>query len=253
MLKENWTSKDKLSYSDFNLIVNNIIKLCNKLNIQIPEQYEKLQYRKIEIGDDLSNKTLYLNFDEDVSYNSFIATQGYPENIIISENRCIYEDIYYMDGFYKALTMKNYEETEFTDIYRYYEGDYLSGKSPEVNLKQLTLPNDFGSVTTINKESYFYNNMTIKTEEIQLKSLGDFLYKENLQIIEDTLKNMCDKIEIKYNRKIWSHLSLFNFKDVNRWCSTLNYFTSKKNILLENGDRIIAENGDRIIMEVFYG
>lgn len=222
MLKENWKEKDKFNYSDFNLIIKSIIKLCNKVNVIIPEKYEKLQYRNIKVGDNLSSQKLYFNFDSDLAYNSFLAEQGTPVTIIKSENWQIYEDIYYSDGFFKAVTIKNNEETEVEDIFRYYEGDYISGKEAQVSLKEFESSNDFGIVTEINSNSYFYKNTIIKTEEVEYKKRGDFLRVEDLKEVENILNQICSRLFLNYKTRNWYNMSDFSYVDVNGWCKTIN-------------------------------
>lgn len=63
-LKENWTKQDILKFSDFNKIIEEINETNNKLSIN--SLFEKKIKKNIKIGDDLSDKTIYFEFADDI-------------------------------------------------------------------------------------------------------------------------------------------------------------------------------------------
>lgn len=247
MLKENWTNTDKLNYSNFNLIVDNIIKICDKLNIEVSEKYEKLRYRKIKVGDDLSGKTLYMNFDAIEAYNS-LETQEYSNDIIVTSTNRIYEDVYNFNGYYKTL-----QSSDNTCLFNYYYMDYVSGNNPEVNLKEYALPNDFGIVTAIDTNSYFYNNIQIKADTVEPKEIGDFLYSNDLNEVENILKKICSRLLLDYEYREWYHLSAVSYEDVNRWCKTINLInTLEINKYKDLTDKIYSDFIDKTYKQILY-
>ena len=130
MLKENWTNTDKFNYNDYNIIITNIINLCKKAKIEVAEKYQKQYFRKIKVGDDLSGKTLHMNFDGKTAYNS-LGTEEYLNNIIVSNNYNIHESVFNLGQIYKLLEM-----SDDTCLFSYSYSDYIEDKSPSVNLTQ---------------------------------------------------------------------------------------------------------------------
>lgn len=222
MLKENWTNTDKFNYNDYNIIITNIINLCKKAKIEVAEKYQKQYFRKIKVGDDLSGKTLHMNFDGKTAYNS-LGTEEYLNNIIVSNNYNIHESVFNLGQIYKLLEM-----SDDTCLFSYSYSDYIEDKSPAVNLTQCTLPSDFGTITAIDTASYFYNNILIESDILEIKKRGDFLYSDDLNEIENMLKQICSQLFLNYNKKTWYYLSIISYDDVNKWCKAINSIKFKK-------------------------
>ena len=213
MLKENWTGIDKLSYSDFNTIITHLTNICTNLAIQMP----KLQYRKIRVGDDLSGVTIYMEYDGIAAYNS-LPSQNYRNIIIETANNHIRESVYgSYSEWYKTLCT---EDNQY--LFKYYYFDYMAGKYPETNLKEFKLPDNFGVVTNIDENSYFYQRIRIKTHEIETKTRGSFLYANELKEVDDTLQEVCSQLLLDYEHKNWYDLSIISYRDINRWCKAIN-------------------------------
>lgn len=60
------------------------------------------------------------------------------------------------------------------------------------------------------------------SESLSSLSLGDFLFCEIVQKIENAIDTMCDLVELDYAKKNWYNMSVINYSDVNKWSIALN-------------------------------
>ena len=81
-------------------------------------------------------------------------------------------------------------------------------------------------------------------------SLGDFLFCEKLQLIEDTIDSICSHASIRFNKKKWYNLTTISYEDINRWAIALNSVGIARNITDELNNTLITEDGINLITEV---
>lgn len=144
--------------------------------------------RPIQVGDDLGDKILKLNFP-----NGFVGTATGPsiafENLIVCENG----SIRYVYGYQYSEAINIYYEfnNEYKDLYLDYDGAGYNGHNIQTNLKEITIPKGFGKVISINSEikdttnnkfliEYFtctYKNIKYSTE---FNSNGVLIKKNNI-------------------------------------------------------------------------
>lgn len=101
--------------------------------------------------------------------------------------------------------------------------------------------------TILNKIKELYFIITNKELSLMDKSVGDFLYAEELNTVEDTIL----LFDASYEKKTWYNITKFDFNDVNRWCKAINKkeqsLFESKNIITEDGNQIITE--DNLILK----
>ena len=113
------------------------------------------------------------------------------------------------------------------------------------NLNELVLDDDWGQVTSINTNMSAYNHIYVIETEIKSKKRGDFLFTEDLKIIEDSLVKISQFLNYSYVSRNWYKLSVFSYKDVNRWAIAINQAIE----ILTKSDKIVCENNEEIVTE----
>jgi hypothetical protein len=218
MLKDNWTQDDKLKVTDYNNIFSTMLKILENLNIERPELKSKT--RNIQIGDDLSGEELFLDIGSEVEYEWLVTENVVP--IITTENNLIGECKFENTENYKTIDYEGIAINFKQNLEKNQDFLYLvceNNTKTEINLKNYKLPENFGIVTSINTSSAFYNLIKINTYK---KSMGDFLYIEDLQLIEDNIEKLNKFVEEKFKKKQWTSPSFITNDDLNRWCHALN-------------------------------
>lgn len=235
LLKQNWTSTDKFNYMDINSIYSAINIILKKININSP--LEKNIKKHIEVGNDLSGKTIKFEFPDDLYGDILNDVGGYGlVNIIVTVNHSILE----------YANVSNSVATVSKDIWMdmIYQANTDTGEIYE-NLNELILDDDWGKVTSVNTSMSAYNHIYVIETEIKSKKRGDFLFTEDLKIIEDSLMKISQFLNYSYVSRNWYKLSVFSYKDVNRWAIAINQAIE----ILTKSDKIVCENNEEIVTE----
>ena len=111
--------------------------------------------KPVEVGDDLSGKTLILSFPDEIT--DFISTGQSSEFIKVSDTKYL--------NYFKSSTSGIVEEVSFhndgEEIFLWSEYDYTVMD----NSKEFVLPDDFGIVTSIDAECGAYGYVNIEVPE----------------------------------------------------------------------------------------
>lgn len=249
-MNSNYSADIYLTPNDLNQVENKIEELTNKVQEKIYENQQS-SLRNIEVGDDLSGKTLYLSFPRE-SYNYI------PENsvdLITSDNNI-------------SITAQT-QTNDAKLVYMYYEGYefimygrrgethplYDNTDNPYLNFIRFKLPDDFGTVTFINSEYSLYqyikiyDNENIIPEYIKKTwTINEIPYIQAIDNIEQGVKNLGDyftkplgwittKEWIKTNTITGSSdygvgSKGFSYQDINRWINNLKLLD---NVDIESG------------------
>lgn len=142
---------------------SNIIKANIKGNYYNGRFGQGLKKRNVQVGDDLSGKTLYFTFPE--GFRELL--NGANATIIQGSNKRI-KEINYTDTGEIYVGVHNGD-----DFYSY---DTTFG---ETILTECAMPDDFGEVTEINTDSISYQYIFVETEEDNANSLKlTYRYRE---------------------------------------------------------------------------
>jgi len=248
VLKENWTSQDKFNCGDLKEIYKIILEIENKLGIisDIPADME--EKRNIQIGDDLSKKTIILEFPDDMYKDASFGEDGNTNIIYAPRNPD--KPSSGTHAFYVYKSEKVARIGINAEII--YDANPKTGEVYK-NLKEITITDNWEIVTEINKTlsayKYIYVYMPPRT-----KQLGDFLLVEELQKIENNVAIIAKCVNTSYRKRNWYYLSAITYEDINRWAVILNIaydaiHEESKNIITETGEELITENGDNMITE----
>lgn len=242
-LKENWTKQDILKFSDFNKIIEEINETNNKLSIN--SLFEKKIKKNIKIGDDLSDKTIYFEFADDICDEIINDVAGGQDNIITTNKHSIIE-YGNTNNNIATISIDNWMDT----IYYANYSDFKVYK----NLSEKKLSSDFGVVTSINENLTAYKYIFVQETEIFKKQNGDFLTLEDLQKIENSLNKISKATGISFKKRNWYYLSVIDFSDLNRWAKFINIVNqaiskASEDIDSENNEKIMTENSVNIITE----
>lgn len=169
----------------------------NTINAEIKGNYYNGSFysndkRNVQVGDDLSEKTLYFEFP--IGLYEMINPELFSETIITTTNNEIYD---YLDV--SSITEKGVRILNGDNFYKY---NYNTQE--EIILETYTLPSNFGVVTKVDEENPIYKYIFIKTDVDANNNLKlTFRYKEkdgewegNIEtILKDTL-NVSEIAEI---------------------------------------------------------
>ena len=138
--------------------------------------------RNIQVGDDLSGKTIYFQIPENVIEDLEVKSNGsydYSDTVISCGNNNYFEENYWWSRFNRGGGLVLYSNGQSnTDIYEKSFEQY--GEDPETtisytNLSSIVLSNDFGTVTSINQNTVMYEYIYIIEEKNSLDM--ELLYK----------------------------------------------------------------------------
>lgn len=212
-LEKKWTSQDLFDVNEYNNLITLIEKICKE---NAPEFLDEIVSKEnISVGDDLSGQTIYLNIDSETVYSWLTTGQAVP--IITTSKNTIDEGRIYDAGINRGVAI-NFEYDLGLELNEFLYLNYEDIET-KINLKEYKLAEDFGTVTEINTESEFYN--LIKIEKTNKKNIGDFLFVEDVQMIENTIGKLCERFYINYYKKDWQELFVITYEDLNRWYEAL--------------------------------
>lgn len=242
-LKENWAKQDILKFSDFNRIIKEINEMNNKLSIN--SLFQKNIRRNIQVGDDLSDKTIYFEFADDICDEIINDVAGGQSNIITTNNHSIIE-YGNINNSITTVSIDNWMDT----IY------YANFVNSEVykNLTEKKLSSDFGVVTSIDEKLSAYLHIFVHETKILEMQNGDFLTVEDLQKIEDSLNKIAKATGTSFKKRDWYYLSVIDFNDLNRWSKFINIANQvvsreSEDLNSESNEKIMTENSINIITE----
>ena len=133
--------------------------------------------RTLQVGDDLSGKTLKLSFP-----NNPHSVMGRPSTIIKTTNGQIIYESKTATGIEEIVYVKKDNDSSYFKIL-YFQQDYL----PDINLETFDLPNDFGNVIEINTtDTIAYQNI-----KADFKIINDYTKLSSYGVsIQDTTNDV---------------------------------------------------------------
>ena len=237
-MRDNYESFMYLAPDDLDAVENKIEELTNLIQENIYDGQQS-PLRNIQVGDDLSGKTLYLSFPRN-SYNYINNTV--EQNIITIDNNFYIGSVNLADRGYKVIRV----HYTGTNPFIYSKDENVEGvTNPYLNYVRFKLPDDYGIVTEINQNNDFYQYIKIyENEEI----IPDYVTKtwvsneipfmQDIDKIEEGVKNL-GKYFTKpigwITTRTWFNTNTvtdrsdycagskgFSYQDINRWIHNLN-------------------------------
>ena len=229
---------NQLNSIEFGKGVNNItIDSDNLLGTMGMCQYMSTSLRNIEVGDNLGGKTLYCSFPKNI-YESITSTT--ISNFITTNNSNYLR-------FFKTET-ESYNRYDIGHDYHnhgytfYRKFSNVDGTS--INRIRYKLPNDFGTVTSMdtNNDIYqyikIYDNENIlpdyvkhtwetneflsmqKIDHIEngVKNIGEYYYKPPYWVANRSWLKTCNTVDYDNN----TNMQNISYQDLNRWINDLN-------------------------------
>ena len=234
-----------LSSNDLNNIEHRIETLTNQVQENIFNNTQS-PLRNIQVGDDLSGKTLYLSFPR-ASYLD-IENSEKIDIIKIDDSKFIAQ--LYWAGYDSKFIYVNYNSNFY---YLYAKDTEDDSGNPFLNNIRFKLPDNFGIVTEINSENEFYQYIKIYDDETIIPNyvrkewiINELPYIQYIDNIEHGIENLgnyftkpvgwitpkewleTNSITSRVDYNIGS--KTFSYKDINRWIHNLE--------LLENEDMV---------------
>ena len=224
----NYNANIYLTPTDLNDIENMIEDITNDVQEKIFNNTQS-SLRNIQIGDNLSGKTLYLSFPRD-SYENITSSTRTEIITIDSNTRIAY--IYSNARKYIYVRYKN------TSYFVYAKDD--SSSNPYLNYVRFTLPIDFGTVTQIDSNDNFYQYIQIYEDEKIIPnyvkntySLNDVPTMRQIDNLENGIKNIGEyyykpvgfvgnrewlgTAEIGKSNFYGTNMQNISYLDLNRW------------------------------------
>lgn len=197
---------NKTNLNDIELKVANLHKLFRD-KYKIKETH----LRNIEIGDNLSNKKLYLNFPweayENINgYNKFIIVDDKQFLSYLGNNASEEKFIYYM---YLNMSMRLYSKNN-NDI------------NNSINYIRYKLPEEYGVVSFVDKNDEFYKYIKIEDDEYKLLEYNkkswdsnEIPYLQNIDNIEQGIESVANILfkPKEYEEKQWTTLGFFDIEN----------------------------------------
>lgn len=242
-----------LTPNDLNDIENKILDLNNLISEKIYNN-EKTYLRNVNIGDDLSGKTVIFKFPRDLYLNILENELGVHTNIITTENGSIYctNDSYNNNSGIVDLAKVILDNDGYTETFLYYyinDGTNIYN-NPSVVYFKIKFMRDFGKV--LSKDNYFskyifiYDNENIIPEyHKNIWNINEIPYVQDMNNIEYGISILGDYLGKPVgwiNERNWdlaqnylSDTSVtnigvipqgFSYIDINRWINNLNLIDS---------------------------
>ena len=110
---------------------------------------------------------------------------------------------------------------------------------------------DFKAIITIIK--YLCSIYNIE-ESLSNNILGDFLYAEKLQNIEDLISEISEISTANFIKKNWHNMTVIDYTDINRWAKVLNIISNMQSggntLITEDENILITEDENILITEI---
>ena len=232
------TLLNQLNSIEFGKGVNNItIDSDNVLGTMGMCQYMSTSLRNIEVGDNLGGKTLYCSFPKNI-YESITSTT--VSNFITTNNSNYLR-------FFKTETESynrydighDYHNHGYTFYRKFSNVDGIS-----INRIRYKLPNDFGTVTSMDTNNDIYQYIKIYDDENILpdyvkhtwetneflsmqkidhiengvKNIGEYYYKPPYWVANRSWLKTCNTVDYDNN----TNMQNISYQDLNRWVNDLN-------------------------------
>lgn len=238
-MQNNYDANMNLSYEDLNRIEDKVEELTEKVEQNIYSG-SHATLRNIQVGDNLSGKTIYLSFPRD-SYKNINSSSV---DLVRMDNSLL--RIYYGFNILKYISIVLLDPSLLVGITSFiycYNTSEDTG-NPYLNIIRFKLPNDFGTVTYINDSDELFKYIKIYDENIipeYIKKtwvLNEIPYMQDIDRIEQGIKNLGDyftkpvgwitprewfKTNTLTDRSDYGVGSKgFSYIDINRWINNLN-------------------------------
>lgn len=247
-MENNYNANMYLTPTDLNKIENDIEELTSDIQEQIFNNVQS-PLRTIQVGDNLSGKTLYLSFPRDAYENitssdrtELIKTDLYNARIAYRKHNTV-SDIYV-----------GYGPTAYY-IYAKNDGAF----NPYLNFVRYKLPYDFGTVTEINSNDDLFQYIKIYDDETIIPnyvkntySVNDLPTMQQIDNIEQGIRNIGDyyykpvgfigtrewlgTAELGKTNNYGVGIKNISYQDLNRWVNNI------KSIDFDNLDRMCIWN-----------
>lgn len=228
----NYNANIYLTPTDLNNIEDMVEEITNDVQEKIFNNTQS-SLRNVQIGDDLSGKTLYLSFPRDCYENITSSTR--TEIIIIdSDTR-----IGYIHSNAKKYIYVRYKNTSY---FIYAKSD--SDDNPYLNFVRYKLPNDFGVVTQVDNTDTFYQYIKIYDDENVIPNyvkntynINDVPTMKQIDNIENGIKNIgyyyykpvgfvgnrewLGTAELGKSNIYGTNMQNISYIDLNRWLTNL--------------------------------
>ncbi len=240
-----------LSTNDLNAFENRIESITNEVQEKIFGNAQS-PLKSIEVGDNLNEKTLYLNIPANF-YNTYdgikfidLATtnKGNKLRLIYTRRDSAGEDVLWITRISVQYLKKGNTIYSAYDLYGHLYDIDTGELTLESNIKRFKLPRDFGTVTAISTDNEGYQYIKIYDDETIMPNYvkytwvdDEFPSMQKLDNIEKGIDNIgkyyykpigwntfgewlkTSTIENKYVNKNEKNIS---YTDLNRWLSNLN-------------------------------
>lgn len=221
-----------LTPNDLNNIEDMVEDITNEVQEKIFDNTQS-SLRNIQVGDDLSGKTLYLSFPRD-SYEDITSSTRTEIITIDSNTRIAY---IYQNG--RKYIYVRYKDTTY---YIYAKND--TSNNPYLNFVRYKLPNDFGVVTQVDNTDTFYQYIKIYDDENVIPNyvkntynINDVPTMKQIDNIENGIKNIgyyyykpvgfvgnrewLGTAELGKSNIYGTNMQNISYIDLNRWLTNL--------------------------------
>lgn len=205
-------------------------------------------YRNIQVGDDLSGKTIYCDFPD----NTFVPIMHTGDYDIITATKKITQS-------YDSNTGEAFVKADTENLYYYDEYEI------EHKVASYTLPNDFGVVTAIDSSCYPYDYIKILSDDTLVDNYNSlsmyFQYKQsgtynwsNAIAITPTISGNRFYVNNQSLGSIFNHNNEYVFRVITsdklmRIGDYIEEVVTKATPVIRIGDEFVQVNGDLLIGE----
>lgn len=254
-MEANYNADMYITHSDFSEVENKLEEVTNRVQDIIYFE-ETSQLRNIEVGDDLSGKTLYLSFPTNAY--EYINNEEYTEYVISTTGEqgitFRYDVSVLMSLKYITIKYLNEDEEYVANLIYSFDMDDAVG-NPYLNIVRFKLPDNFGVVSNINENTELYQYIKIYEDESIIPdyvkkewSQNEIPFMQDIDRIEQGIKNLgdyCTKPIGWVTPRVWLGTNSvdnrsdynvsskgFSYQDINRWITDLNLID---NVDMERG------------------
>lgn len=223
-----------LNKQNLNDIENKVLLLHSLFKSKFDLQETTL--RNVKIGDNLNQRKLYLSFP----FESYTLINFESPFIVLNDEKFICKKVS-SDG-------NQYIGYKYNGHYNFLYYKYTNKKSILYNYIRYKLPNDYGIVSSINKNDEFYKYVKINDDEYKLLEYNkktwidnEIPYLQYIDNIEEGINNVAEILfkPVGYEYKIWTTTGHYGIesndyglaqkpisnKDFERWDNNIELLT----------------------------